>query len=377
MNNQILQRSRISRRIMLHYVLTLIGFVIGLILFVAICWFLCGLRTWYYYEPLYQILALVKNNLIFVMAITILAGWAAITHYFVTRPLRYLDEIIDASGKLIASREEPVRLSDVLEDVEKQLNQFRLQGLQAEATAREAEQRKNDLIIYLAHDLKTPLTSIIGYLSLLRDEPQISPEFRARYTDIALDKALRLEELTNEFFDITRFNLTTLTLEPEQVNLSRMLEQITYEFLPVLSDKGLSWQLELQPEVQMNCDPDKLQRVFDNLIRNAVNYSYPDTVISLSMKTANVSRQPASSQSSPGTSWIEVQISNHGKTIPPEKLGRIFEQFFRLDSSRSSSTGGAGLGLAISKEIVELHGGRIQAESADERITFTVWLPAS
>ena len=377
MNNQILQRSRISRRIMLHYVLTLIGFVIGLILFVAICWFLCGLRTWYYYEPLYQILALVKNNLIFVMAITILAGWAAITHYFVNRPLRYLDEIIDASGKLIASREEPVRLSDVLEDVEKQLNQFRLQGLQAEATAREAEQRKNDLIIYLAHDLKTPLTSIIGYLSLLRDEPQISPEFRARYTDIALDKALRLEELTNEFFDITRFNLTTLTLEPEQVNLSRMLEQITYEFLPVLSDKGLSWQLELQPEVQMNCDPDKLQRVFDNLIRNAVNYSYPDTVISLSMKTANVSRQPASSQSSPGTSWIEVQISNHGKTIPPEKLGRIFEQFFRLDSSRSSSTGGAGLGLAISKEIVELHGGRIQAESADERITFTVWLPAS
>lgn len=377
MNNQILQRSRISRRIMLHYVLTLIGFVIGLILFVAICWFLCELRTWHAYEPLYQILALVKNNLIFVMAITILAGWAAITHYFVNRPLRYLDEIIDASGKLIASREEPVRLSDVLVDVEKQLNQFRLQGLQAEATVREAEQRKNDLIIYLAHDLKTPLTSIIGYLSLLRDEPQISPEFRARYTGIALDKALRLEELTNEFFDITRFNLTTLTLEPEQVNLSRMLEQITYEFLPILSDKGLSWQLELQPEVQMNCDPDKLQRVFDNLIRNAVNYSYPDTAIALTMKTANISRQSASSQNGLGTLWIEVQISNHGKTIPPEKLGRIFEQFFRLDSSRSSSTGGAGLGLAISKEIVELHGGSIRAESADERITFTVWLPVS
>lgn len=362
---------------MLHYILSLIGFVLGLILFVAICWFLCGLRTWHAYEPLYQILALVKNNLIFVMAITILAGWAAITHYFVNRPLRYLDEIIDASGKLIASREEPVRLSDVLVDVEKQLNQFRLQGLQAEAMAREAEQRKNDLIIYLAHDLKTPLTSIIGYLSLLRDEPQISPELRARYTGIALDKALRLEELTNEFFDITRFNLTTLTLEPEQVNLSRMLEQITYEFLPILSDKGLSWKLELQPEVQMNCDPDKLQRVFDNLIRNAVNYSYPDTVISLSMKTADVSGQPASSLTGPGAAWIEVQVSNHGKTIPPEKLGRIFEQFFRLDSSRSSSTGGAGLGLAISKEIVELHGGSIRAESANERITFTVWLPAS
>ncbi len=374
MNSQILQRSRISRRIMLRYVLTLISFVIGLILFVAICWFLCSLRTWYYYETLYQILVLVKNNLTLFMIIIILAGWAVITHYFVNRPLRYLDEIIDASGKLIASREEPVRLSDVLVDVEKQLNQFRLQGLQAEAMAREAEQRKNDLIIYLAHDLKTPLTSIIGYLSLLRDEPQISPEFRARYTGIALDKALRLEELIGEFFDITRFNLTTLTLEPEQVNMSRMLEQITYEFLPVLSEKGLSWQLDIQPEVQMNCDPDKLQRVFDNLIRNAVNYSYPDSPISLTMKTVEASQTEALTGQTP---WVEVKVSNHGKTIPPEKLGRIFEQFFRLDSSRSSSTGGAGLGLAISKEIVELHGGRIQAESANEQILFTLWLPQS
>lgn len=366
---------------MLRYILSMIGFVIGLILFVGLCWYLCSLRTWHYYEPLYQILSVVKNYLIFFMMAIILVAWALITHHFMTLPLRYLDEIIDASGKLITSRGEPVRLSDVLVDVEAQLNQFRLQGLSAEAMAKEAEQRKNDLVIYLAHDLKTPLTSVIGYLSLLQDEPQISSQLRARYTGIALDKALRLEELINEFFDITRFNLTTLTLEPEQVNLSRMLEQITYEFLPVLSDKGLSWQLEIQPEVQMNCDPDKLQRVFDNLIRNAVNYSYPDTVISLSMRmtdTLGLSAAPSDpSLARPGAPWIEVQVSNHGRTIPPEKLGRIFEQFFRLDSSRSSSTGGAGLGLAISKEIVELHGGRIQAESADERITFTIWLPSS
>lgn len=381
MNSQILQRSRISRRIMLRYVLSMIGFVIGLVLLVAICWFLCSLRTWYYYEPLYKVLVLVKDYLILIMTVIILMGWTLITHHFINLPLRYLDEIIDASGQLIASREEPVRLSDVLIDVEKQLNQFRLQGLQAEAMAREAEQRKNDLVIYLAHDLKTPLTSVIGYLSLLRDEPQISPKLRERYTGIALDKAMRLEDLIGEFFDITRFNLTTLTLETEQVNLSRMLEQITYEFLPVLSDKGLSWKLDIQPEVQINCDPDKLQRVFDNLIRNAVNYSYPDSAVSLSMKittadsmgTLNSRPVPTPGQNP----WIEVKVSNHGKTIPPEKLGRIFEQFFRLDSSRSSSTGGAGLGLAISKEIVELHGGRIQADSADEQIVFTLWLPQS
>lgn len=367
---------------MLRYILTLTGFVIGLILFVALCSFLCSLRTWYYYEPLYQILVLVKNFLEPLMIIIILVGWALITHHFIALPLRYLDEIIDASGKLITSRGEPVRLSDVLVDVEDLLNQFRLQGLSAEKLAKEAEQRKNDLVIYLAHDLKTPLTSVVGYLSLLQDEPQLSPELRARYTGIALDKALRLEELINEFFDITRFNLTTLSLEPEQVNLSRMLEQITYEFLPVLSEKGLSWQLDIQPEIQMNCDPDKLQRVFDNLIRNAVNYSYPDSVISLSMGMEDIPAGElavSASHSGPSagldTSRIKVQVSNHGKTIPPEKLGRIFEQFFRLDSSRSSSTGGAGLGLAISKEIVELHGGSIQAQSEGEQIVFTLWLP--
>lgn len=352
---------------MLRYILSMTGFVVGLILFVIASWTLCRLRTWYEYENLYRILKVVEDNLVFIVIFWILVGWIFITHHFITLPLRYLDEIIDASGKLIASQEKAVRLSDVLADVENLLNQFRLQGLSAQALAKEAEQRKNDLVIYLAHDLKTPLTSVIGYLSLLQDEPSISPELRARYTGIALDKALRLEELTNEFFDITRFNLTTLTLETEPLNLSRMLEQITYEFLPVLADKGLSWQLDIQPEVQISGDADKLQRVFDNLIRNAAGYSYPNTAVSLVMRTADRPDGPR----------VEIRISNHGRTIPPEKLERIFEQFFRLDSSRSSSTGGAGLGLAISREIVELHGGGIQAESADERIVFTLWLPLS
>jgi two-component system sensor histidine kinase VanS len=217
------------------------------------------------------------------------------------------------------------------------------------------------LVVYLAHDLKTPLTSVIGYLTLLRDEPQISQELRARYTGIALDKAERLETLINEFFDITRFNLTHLTLEPESVNITRMLEQITFEFNPVLAEKSLRWDQHLAPEVRIICDPDKLERVFDNLIRNAVNYSYQDTVILVTMEQSG--------------NHVTVRIENHGKTIPPEKLGRIFEQFFRLDTSRSSSTGGSGLGLAIAKEIVELHGGTIAAESADKHIIFTVTLP--
>ena len=122
--------------------------------------------------------------------------------------------------------EEPIRLPDTMKSAEDQLNLAREQALRDARAAREAEQRKNDLVVYLAHDLKTPLTSVIGYLTLLRDEPQLSPELRARYTGVALDKAERLEDLVNEFFEITRFNLSHLELEKRDTDLKRMLEQI-------------------------------------------------------------------------------------------------------------------------------------------------------
>jgi two-component system sensor histidine kinase VanS len=140
-----------------------------------------------------------------------------------------------------------------------------------------------------------------------------------------------------------------------------MLEQITFEFNPTLAERELAWDVRLTPNVEIVCDPDKLERVFDNLIRNAVNYSYRGTSILVTLERDD--------------DHVMVRVQNYGKTIPAEKLGRIFEQFFRLDSSRASSTGGAGLGLAIAKEIVELHGGTIVAESADGSITFSVTLP--
>ena len=284
-----------------------------------------------------------------------------LAYYFIAKPFRYLDAVVQASGQLAHPSEDAIVLPPAVHSVQDELNLLRERALRNAMIAKEAEQRKNDLIVYLAHDLKTPLTSVIGYLALMQDEPHISQYLRERYTGIALDKAQRLEDLINEFFDITRFNLTTLTLEKESVNLSRMLEQIASEFEPVLAEKGLYWQTEIAPGIELLCDPDKLQRVFDNLIRNAVNYSYADTEILLTMTAEEHT--------------VRIYIKNHGRTIPPEKLGHIFEQFFRVDSSRASATGGAGLGLAIAKEIVELHGGRVWAQSQEESVAFTVEIP--
>ena len=234
---------------------------------------------------------------------------------------------------------------------------------QAQLRADEAEQRKNDLVVYLAHDLKTPLTSVMGYLDLLQDAPDLPEETRQHYIQVVARKTERLEDLINEFFEITRYNLTHITLEKSEINLTRMLDQMIFEFQPVLQEKDLCCEATLPKDFMFVCDSDRMQRVFDNLLRNALNYSFPSTTIQISLMDRGKE--------------FELLFENEGNTIPQEKLQRIFEQFFRLDSSRGTKTGGSGIGLAIAKEIIELHGGQITAFSGDERICFQIILPKS
>lgn len=242
-----------------------------------------------------------------------------------------------------------------------QIMQIKSQMLRHEQILKEEAARKNDLITYLAHDLKTPLTSVIGYLTLLDEAPDMPAEQKARYTHIALDKANRLEKLINEFFEITRYNLQQIVLEKEQVDLYYLLVQLTDEFYPTLTAHGNTVRLAVDENCTVYGDPEKLARVFNNLLKNAIYYSYPDTPIEITAEY--------------GTDQIIILIRNQGKTISKQQLTSIFDKFFRLDDARTTNTGGAGLGLAIAREIVTLHGGSITAESAEELTTFRVVLP--
>jgi two-component system sensor histidine kinase VanS len=322
--------------------------------------FIAGLRIWYGTEPFYPLLLFLKEHWLFFLIIGILLIWFGTTIYYMSKIIGFLNETIQATSQLIEEPTKRIVLSNQLIEVQEEMNQLREKNLQDQRAAKEAEQRKNDLIVYLAHDLRTPLTSVIGYLTLLKEEPQLSNEMRARYTEIALNKAQRLELLISEFFEITRFNLTTIVLQTETTDLSLMLEQLTFEFLPLLEAKNLSWQLNLQKNVLATVDTEKIARVFDNLIRNAINYSYPDSSLYLEL----IEKE-----------HILIRLTNHGKTIPEERIGQIFEPFYRMDSSRATATGGTGLGLPIAKEIVQASGGKIWADSKDETIVFSLQLP--
>lgn len=316
---------------------------------------------WYQEDMIYPLLHFINLNKEVLAAGLLLGGWCIILVFGYRKVLYQLDETIEAAKKISSSESGLIVMSAELKDVEREMNQTKMMLVKESAMAREAEQRKNDLVVYLAHDLKTPLTSVIGYLTLLCEEKQISQELQEKYISIALHKSERLEELINEFFEITRFNLTHISLDKTNINLSRMLEQLIFEFKPLLDAKELLYRLEVFPDVMLYCDPDKMQRVFDNLFKNAVNYSNPRSTIEISLELQQ--------------GQIKIKVLNHGKTIPEEKLGRIFEQFFRVDTARRTTTGGSGIGLAIAKEIVELHGGTITAESENDTILFQVILP--
>lgn len=290
--------------------------------------------------------------LIFSLLLWHLFRW--MTHYF-----KEINQGIDC---LLSNQAEHIRLSPEMRPFETKLNSVQDILIQREKEARSAEQRKDELVMYLAHDIRTPLTSVIGYLSLLNEIPDLPTEERGKYVCISLKKAYRLEKMINEFFEITRYNTQQIGLSKKPVDLYYLLKQVIDEHIPLFTSRGNYVTFQAEELLELLGDADRLARVFNNLLKNAATYSEAGTEVVVSAEKTEANS-------------ITVTIKNYGKTIPNNKLDVLFEKFYRLDEARTSDTGGTGLGLAIAKEIVALHGGTIQAGSKQGQTSFTVVLP--
>ena len=226
---------------------------------------------------------------------------------------------------------------------------------------RKAQQTKADLITNVSHDLRTPLTSIKGYLGLIngdnyRDEVQLR-----YYVDIAYEKSKELEVLINDLFELTKVQNNSITLDKIDIDLVELLNQIIFQFgYQFESEKIKERSFFSEDKLIISADPNKLVRAFQNLINNGIKYGTGEFLDIYAYKKND---------------YAVVDVISYGNPIPAVELPYIFDKFYRVDKSRNKNDGGSGLGLAITKSIVSLHGGIITAQSDGEKTIFKVMLP--
>lgn len=295
---------------------------------------------------------------VFLTCIVFIISFVLITN----NKMKYLDEIaiglkIIASGNLNYRIEE--RGTDEIKNIAYNINYMAKEIGEKINIERDAEKTKTDLITNVSHDLRTPLTSVMGYIGLVIQKRYKDENEMNEYLNIASNKAERLKVLIDDLFEYTKYNNNGITLNKSQVNLSEFLSQLIEELMPILDENNLSVYKKFECEKAIvQIDPIKMLRVFENLLTNAIKYAYkPGEVIIALYERENKA---------------VVVFRNKGEHLSKEKTDKLFDRFYRVDESRNTSTGGSGLGLAISKNIVELHGGKIWADSVGNNISFYV-----
>ena len=278
--------------------------------------------------------------------------------------MKYIQEI--ASGvRIISSGDLSYRVQEKGKDEIKNLAE-NINNMAAEIQSRiEAERRsektKSELITNVSHDLRTPLTSVMGYIGLIKDGKYEDEDMMKEYLNIAFNKSNQLKELIEDLFEYTKLNNQGIVLEKNKVNIVEFLSQIIEEYIPVFEENQIEVVKKFVDEKSVvEIDAGKMVRVFENLFSNAIKYSFKPGEVVVSTYEDN--------------GYVNIVIKNKGESIPKEKVERLFDRFYRVDEARNSNTKGSGLGLAISKNIVELHKGKIWAECVGNDVSFFIKL---
>ncbi len=337
--------------------IVLAGLTVGILLIIA---------SALYYTIIGSLLEVLSDT-IGVVPTVIIAGIFLLFFYFfllTRKSTRYIAEITEALGQIAEGNLEitiPIRSNDELGFLAENINHMAAKLKRSIEDERNAERTKNELITSVSHDLRTPLTSIMGYLELITND-RYDDEIRMRYyADIAYQKSKSLKKMIDDLFELTTLNYGKIELNRETIDLGQLLEQLAEEFVPMLDQSNMEYRLFLPDyKVVLDADAHMLVRVFENLISNAIRYGRQGRYVDISMERIKNS--------------CVVGIANYGNPIPESELPYIFDKFYRMEQSRSSETGGTGLGLAIAKNIVELHDGQIRAHTQADKTVFEVTL---
>ncbi|TCP53915.1 signal transduction histidine kinase [Tumebacillus sp. BK434] len=284
--------------------------------------------------------------------------------FFTKHYAAYFDEISEGIYRLANgdfNSRLPIRSNDEFGDIARDINLASEKLREAMERGDFAENSKEQLVLNLAHDLRTPLTSVLGYLDFILQDDELNSEQINHYTRIAFAKSQRLEKLIDELFEITRMNYGRLTLEKHPIDLSEFLSQLNEEVYPLLEKNNLTTRLAVTPHLTIIGDGELLARVFENLLTNAIRYGFDGQYIDIHCHLDG--------------GEAVIQIINYGNCIPQEELPHVFDMFFTGDKARTHREAGTGLGLFIAKNIVEQHQGTILAESNAIRTLFEVRLP--
>lgn len=309
-----------------------------------------------------------RDTLVSFMLVTVIATICFFIIYFllfikrIVKDMTYIsDRIIDiADGK--SDEKIIIERQDEIGEIAGRINEMTEQINQLITSERDALQSNKDLIACVAHDLRTPITSVKGYLDLALDTKHYDLEQRQKYVRIAQTKANRLEYLIHDLFNYTKLTSGEITLHRSKIDLVQLVEQMVEEFYPLFQEEELECTTKYNISyLEMNMDGELIARAVQNLLSNAIKYGKDGKHVYVELECLEQE--------------VQIRVTNYGLVIPEESIKHLFDKFYRVERSRNVKTGGTGLGLNIAQEIVHLHGGRIQVTSGASGTCFTIALP--